>query len=117
MVNKYVNISITGFSEEILSILLDSLGHQAAGGEVILFLMSDGTVEYIPLEKALKTGNDNIKSYGKIMGVEDIVRLSTARFGVLDNGEIVGGYGGAVAIKSDGSFYNIDTILHDKVWN
>ena len=114
--STYLNINITGFSGEILDILLDSIGHQAVGGEVILFLMSDGTVEYVPLEKALKNGGNNIKSYGKVQGVSDIVRLSTVRIANIYNGETVGGHANPVAIKADGSFYDVGNILHDIVW-
>ena len=115
--STYLNINVTGFSGEILDILVDSIGeHQAVGGEVILFLMSDGTVEYVPLEKALKNGGNNIKSYGKVQGVSDIVRLSTVRIANIYNGETVGGHANPVAIKADGSFYDVGNILHDIVW-
>ena len=115
--STYLNINITGFSGEILDILLDSIGHHSVGGEVILFLMSDGTVEYVPLEKALKNGGNNIKSYGKVQGVSDIVRLSTVRIGNITNdGEKIGAHSNPVAIKADGSFYDVGKILHDIVW-
>ena len=107
--NTYVNINIDGFATEIVDILCCSSGGQVAGREVILLLMADGTVEYIPLAKALK--DNNTKSYGKIENVSNIVRIDTMSFVDQSGG---GAASGPIAIKADGSFYDLMSMLTDK---
>lgn len=98
-------IEINNFSGEVVDIYADNLGHQAAGSEVFLFLMKDGSVEYLPVKKAVES--NNVKSYGKIPGIENIVKLGT--ISVAHNQG--GGYGAPCAIKADGSFYDLSNAL------
>jgi hypothetical protein len=97
------------FDKKVVQVYCDGMG-QAAGGEVILFLMEDGTVEYIPLYKELTAYGvetfpmDKIfNSYGKIKGVKDVVRL----FSMNVEPDIVGGYYSIGALRADNTFYNL----------
>ena len=101
--NNHQSVKISNFDKEICNIYIYGFG-QAIGQETVLFLMSDGTVEYMPLRKSLK--NQEYKSYGKIAGIEEIVTINsgscTPEFG---------GWYDIFAIKQDGSFYILSTIL------
>ena len=66
------------FDTEVVDFWSGSVGRQAIGNEIILVLLKDGTVEYIPLYDAIK--NNNVKSYGKIEGINGIVRLGGVSF-------------------------------------
>lgn len=91
--------NINNFSGEIVNVICTGWG-QTVDHSTILFLMKDGTVEYIPVYKAYKTGI--FKSYGKLEGISDIVYIGNAS-----------GYGPCtpIAMKSDGTFYQLPTIL------
>ena len=89
------------FNTEVVDFWSGSVGGQAIGNEIILVLLKDGTVEYIPLYDAIK--NNNVKSYGKIEGRNSIVRLG----GVSFSGNDGFGHISPCAIKSDGSFYDL----------
>ena len=93
------------FDKEISDLCISSLGFQAVGYEILLILLKDGTVEFIPLYDAIK--NNNIKSYGKIEGITDIARIGSVEF----RGSEGGGFGAPCAIKSDGSFYDLSNRL------
>ena len=107
--DDYSSATATNFQNEIEEIYVGSLSGQAVGEEVALFLMKDGTVEYIPLYRALK--NVDIRSYGKVSGVSDIVSISSID---VVNSEGYG-YRSMAAIKSDGSFYDIRNILRNEL--
>lgn len=102
-------MSIANFNENVADVKISSLGFQAVGYEVMLFLMEDGTVEYMPIYNALK--ENKIMSYGKIQGIKDIVKITDGYV----RGNEGGGGGFPVAIKSDGSFYNLEKYLRDAV--
>ena len=93
------------FDKEISDLCISSLGFQSVGYEILMILLKDGTVEYMPLYDAMK--NNNIKSYGKIEGITDIARIGSVEF----KGSEGGGYGAPCAIKSDGSFYDLSKRL------
>ena len=93
------------FEKDVVDLCVSTLGGQSVGYEVLIILLKDGTVEYIPLYNAIK--NNNIKSYGKIEGITDIVRIGTVKF----NGTEFGGFMAPCAIKSDGSFYDLSNRL------
>ena len=66
------------FDKNIKDIFYGGVG-QDASGDIILFLMDDGTVEYIPVYQALSTsGIDGLVSYGALQGVEDVIKFYTA---------------------------------------
>ncbi len=70
---------ITNFSSDVIDAYFGHMGH-GIGKESILFIMKDGSVEYIPIKDALE--NNTIKSYGKILdvnGVVEIINGSSAR--------------------------------------
>ena len=81
---------------------------QATGGECILFLMEDGTVEYIPLLKDINDNwgqQDNTKkanSYGKLDGVKDIISLIPAE---------ADGYHTILARQVDGTVIDLNEAL------
>ena len=98
------------FEKDVVDLCVSTLGGQSVGYEVLIILLKDGTVEYIPLYNAIK--NNNIKSYGKIEGITDIVRIGTVKF----NGTEFGGFMAPCAIKSDGSFYDLSNRLSKFVY-
>lgn len=100
----YQSIEINNFNQEILDMNIYVFGHESKGATIV-FLMKDGTVEYIPVYKALM--NNDFKSYGKISELKDIVEISGGEC----SGKIGGGYASIFAIKQDGSFYNLQPIL------
>ena len=78
---------------------IESFGN-GRGGETLFFLMEDGTVEYIPVIKAIQEGK--FQSFGKIPGVESVVKFYTAH-----------NYGGLtpLAQRADGDYYDLSSIL------
>lgn len=60
------------FSQNIADVFIAGAG-QMLGSEKILFLMADGTVEYIPVKEAVAA--KEIKSYGKLDGLNNIVKF------------------------------------------
>ena len=91
-----VKIDLSG---KAVDVLVGSLGN-GLGGETLLFLMEDGTVEYIPVIKAMQEGK--FQSYGKIPDVESVVKFYTAH-----------NYGGAapLAQRADGDYYDLGVSL------
>ena len=75
---------------------------QANQGNIVSFIMEDGSVEYFPLYEAFDTGNFNSRGKMKINGmVTDIIE----NVGVGSrNPEAVGGYGTTLFVKKDGTF-------------
>jgi len=94
--------TISNFSQEIADIYIGGFG-QSITGVTLLFLMKDGTVEYMPIVKAVQQGNENLKSYGKINDVNDIIKFLTA--------DVTSGVT-TLAVKPDGSFYDLGIILN-----
>lgn len=81
--------------------LIESFGN-GLGGETLFFLMEDGTVEYIPIIKAVQEGK--FQSFGKIPGVESVVKFYTAH-----------NYGGSVPLaqRVDGDYYDLSVSVSD----
>ncbi|MBR3368507.1 hypothetical protein IKG45_01805 [Candidatus Saccharibacteria bacterium] len=109
---KYATID--NFSGKVISPFFAVFG-QAAGSEVILFLMEDGTVEYMPMT-AFK---DNlIKSYGKVDGLSNIIGFHQASLspyvGDDENGNPIYAGGGAETLAEDinGNFYSLYSKVH-----
>ena len=99
----YEIIDTKAFDKKITQVLIDGSG-QDVSSMAILYLMEDGTVEYVPL---LKDINDNwgqqdntkkVNSYGKLDGVSDIVSLISAE---------ADGYHTVLARKADGTVINL----------
>ena len=95
------DIKIENISGKIVDVFTDSMG-QSASCSTVLILLDDGSVEYIPLFYALK--NNNIKSYGKIDGVTNVTKFLSVGVSPKSPG---GGYHSIVALRSDGSFYDL----------
>lgn len=89
-----------GLDGEVIDAYATGFG-QAFGFETFFFLMKDGTVEYLPVFKALKT--DNLKSYGKLSGIKQVIKFLGANG---DAGAV------AAALRADGDYYNLyDAII------
>lgn len=95
----YEQKNSNGFQGEIVNVISTGWG-QTADYSTLLFLMKDGTVEYVPVYNAYKTSNYN--SRGKISGVTDIVYIGNVS---------ANGYCEPIAMKSDGSFYILSEML------
>ncbi len=103
---NYLTVNINNFSQEVVDVITGGLS-QEIGTSTIIFLMEDGTLEYIPLYKALQTGN--IQSYGKLEGVEGIVKLYSVS--AFPKNSPIGGHYTILAQKADGTYYDLRPIL------
>lgn len=94
------DIEITGFSKKVVDVFVGMYGN-GIDYPIILFLMEDGTVEYLNSKDAFE--NNKFVSAGKISGVENIVRIEQA--GAYEEGS--GGYRTVIAIDKDGYYYDV----------
>ena len=96
------------FDKNIKDIFYGGVG-QDVSGDIILFLMEDGTVEYIPVYQALATsGVDGLVSYGTLQGVEDIIKFYTAYAMV----GLTGNYSTTLIQTKDGTLYDLAPIIN-----
>ena len=93
------------FNSKIVDAILTSNGVDGLSIRYV-FLLEDGTVEYIPLYDACK--DNKIMSYGKIDNVKDIVHIQ--------KGFVAGGYT-VFAFKEDGTFYDLFAIISELLLN
>lgn len=92
---------ITGFSAKPVEVFYGQFGHEVID-EVILFLMNDGTVEYINTADLLN--NSDYKSQGKKENLSNVVK-----FDILSAWEEEGGgYVTTIAIDKDGYYYDLN---------
>lgn len=104
---SYELIDTKTFDKKISQVLIDGSG-QSAKNSTILYLMEDGTVEYVPILKELNTNwsqQDNTKkfnSYGKLNGISDVISLVPAE---------AQGYHTVLAKKADGTVTNLVDIF------
>ncbi len=91
--------------EKVADIYIGGFG-QAVGLETLFFLMNDGTVEYMPIYDAIK--NNNYKSYGKLEGVEKVVKFLSATGVPKEAGS---GFHTVLAMRSDSSFYDLMQLI------
>ena len=94
------------FDQPIADIALGESG-QTVGGDVLLFLMQDGTVEYMPIVKAL--AENRFESYGKMGGLTDIVKFY--RTDAIDNNGDFSGYITTLAQKTDGQIIDLQGFM------
>lgn len=94
---------------EVVEILAAPFG-QAASGSRLLFLMKDGTVEYISLFEIARTGE--VKSAGKIPGVEKVVKFYLSGDVDVTTACVGGGYD-VYAQRADGKYYDLAYSLRD----
>lgn len=101
--STYELIDTKTFDKKITQVLIDGSGQDATSA-TILYLMEDGTVEYVPILKDINTNwsqTDNTKkfnSYGKLNGISDIISLVPAE---------AQGYHTVLARKADGTVINL----------
>ncbi len=91
------------FEKKIIDVFFGGMG-QSSSGDTLFILLEDGTVEYIPIVHMFNHVQDSPVSYGKIDGVSDVTKftLSSTSGGVT-----------TLAIKSDGTFYDLWYALKD----
>lgn len=98
-----MNINVIKFDKKIIDVFFGGMG-QSSSGDTVFILLEDGTVEYIPIVHMFNHVQGAPVSYGKINGVSDVTKfvLSSTSGGVT-----------TLAIKSDGSFYDMWYSLKD----
>ncbi len=94
------------FDQPIADIALGESG-QTVGGDVLLFLMQDGTVEYMPIVKALT--ENRLESYGKMGGLTDIVKFY--RTDAIDSNGDFSGYITTLAQKTNGQIIDLQGFM------
>ena len=100
--NKQLN-----FEKEIKDIYFGGIG-QDATGDIILFLMSDGTVEYIPVYQALlSNGIEGLTSYGVLPNITDVVKFYTVNASAGMSGSV-----SILAQTKDGTLYDLAPIIN-----
>lgn len=109
--NKIENKEIEGFTKKVQEVYLAYMGN----GDVqplILFLIEDGTVEYLDSKDMLK--NENYKSSGKLGDLSNIVKFVDIEIKDIDKqGNEMSGARGVVAVNEDGVSYNIADIYEN----
>ena len=96
------------FDKKITDIYFGGFG-QTADDDTLFILLDDGTVEYIPLVHMFNNAQEHAVSYGKVPGATDVVKFVSAQV----SGEKASGYVTTLAIRSDGSFYDMFDALKD----
>lgn len=109
---------VTGFTKDVKS-AFNGIAGQDVTGEFFFFLMEDGTVEYVNVFKTSETtgttsvnfsSKNTFKTEGSISSkVKDIVGFRNTQVQE-DEGS---GYATTIAVKEDGSFYNLSVYLNN----
>ena len=95
---------ITGLSSEPSEIYYGLFG-QDITDEVVLFLMEDGTVEYIKVADMLKT--QTYRSEGQIEELSDVKKFDYLAVSDVEGG----GYETTIAIDKNGYYYDLNELL------
>lgn len=95
---------ITGFSSEPVEVFFGDFGQDIVEMK-LLFLMKDGSVEYINVVDMLK--NQSYKSQGKIKNLENIKQFECITVSDTDGG----GYITTIAIDEDGYYYDLNELF------
>ncbi len=99
---------IIGFDKKVIEVKFAFIGN-GDPVPIILFLMEDGTVEYIPSDKMLN--NRKYESFGKIDELSNIVKFANVILSeVNEDGENLGGIVTIVAIDETGYSYDLSQI-------
>lgn len=100
--NDMTNSKIS-FDKKIVDIFFGGMG-QDSSGDTLFILLEDGTVEYIPIVHMFNHVQAEVVSYGKINNISDVTKftLSSTSNGIT-----------TLAIKNDGSFYDLWYTLKD----
>lgn len=96
------------FEQKVDDIFFGGIG-QDGSHDTLLFLMEDGSLEYLPVRKSLEENHEQLKSYGKLSGVSQIVKLYAANA----SRNPVGSGVTILAQKTDGTFYDLSAILQN----
>ena len=105
-------LATISFEKPVVDIVIGETG-QHVGGDVLLFLLSDGTVEYMPVVKALQ--NQDFRSYGQLAGVKDVVKFYHVD-AVSDTGDW-SGYITTLAQREDGSIVDLQSFTQATLAN
>ncbi len=105
-------LATISFEKPVVDIVIGETG-QHVGGDVLLFLLSDGTVEYMPVVKALQ--NQDFRSYGQLAGVKDVVKFYHVD-AVSDTGDW-SGYVTTLAQREDGSIVDLQSFTQATLAN
>lgn len=107
-----IKTSVISFDKKLKEVTINGFG-LSCGDERIFYLFEDGTVEYTDLGKYLENNySEELISFGDL-GISNIVELkSAARRYTGNDPYALGGYGyTVVAIKEDGTFYDLDSLI------
>ncbi len=105
--HTYETIDTKTFDKKITQVIIDGAG-QSATSSAIIYLMEDGTVEYVPILTDINANwgqPDNSKkfnSYGKLSNVSDVIGLLPAE---------ASGYHTVLARKVDGTVIDLTDTL------
>ncbi len=89
------------FDKKIVDVYFGGMG-QSNTGDTLFILLEDGTVEYIPIVHMFNHVQGAVVSYGQLAGITDVTKFVTA--------STTGGVT-TLAIKSDGTFYDLSQVL------
>lgn len=92
------------FEKKIVDVFFGGMG-QSSTGDTLFILLEDGTVEYIPIVHMFNHVQAKVVSYGKIKGVSDVAKFTLSN---TSSGSIT-----TLAIKNDGTFYDLWYVLKD----
>ena len=96
------------FNNKVNDVLFSGIG-QDRTGDVILFLMEDGTIAYIPVYQTLSTnGVEGLTTYRTISNVKDVVKFYTAN--------VTSGTSSGVTVLAqtkDGTLYDLAPMINN----
>ncbi len=101
--NNSISHSEIKFTKKIIDVFFGGMG-QSSTGDTVFILLEDGTVEYIPIVHALNHAQGAVISYGAIDGISGVTKFTLAN----TSGSVT-----TLAIKSDGTFYDLWYALKD----
>ena len=96
------------FDKEVSDIYCGGIG-QSISGNKVLFLMKDGTVEYIEEHEAVK--NQDFNKHKVIDGLKSIVKFYSVAVG--SKGSQIGGHYTILAQADNGDLYNIEKMIEE----
>lgn len=102
---SYNSVTINNFTKDIEDIYLGGYG-QDASNDTLFFLMEDGTVEYVPIRRALSINNEAISSYGALPSVSGVVKFYNVQARQASSG-----YATVLAQKANGTYYDLSQVL------
>ncbi len=100
------------FNQPVIDLTIGETG-QDVNGDVLLFLLADGSVEYMPIVDALE--KHSLKSYGQLAGVADVIKFYRVD-AVGDTGDWRG-YISTLAQRKDGSILDLQNFMRAALVN